>query len=211
MSELLQDFVERYLETLHPHRDPLLLEMEAQGRQQGIPIVSPQVGTFLHILARATGASRILELGTAIGYSTLWLVRALPPRGTMITVEWDGQRAAEADRYLERARVTHQVEIRQGSALDVATALEGPFDLIFNDIDKEGYPSILDPCVRLLGERGLLVSDNALFHGTVPRGDDTPAARAIREYNQLIRQHMALTSLVLPLGDGVAVSIKGGL
>jgi predicted O-methyltransferase YrrM len=165
MSVMMPD-LEGYFRQFVPRRDELLQELEAEAAREHIPIVGPVVGELLFILARITGAARILELGTATGYSAIWLARGAKPGGSrVLTLEFDAAMAARARANLKRAGFSHRVEVREGEALAIMASLPGPFDLIFLDIDKESYLPSLDHCQRLLRPGGLLVADNIGFTG----------------------------------------------
>jgi caffeoyl-CoA O-methyltransferase len=165
MSAMMAD-LEGYFRRFVPHRDDLLKELEAEAAREHIPIVGPVVGELLFILARVTGAARILELGTATGYSGIYLAHGSEPAtGRVLTLELDEQMAARARTNIARAGLAGRVEVRVGEALTLMAALPGPFDLIFLDIDKESYLPALDQCQRLLRVGGLLVADNVGFVG----------------------------------------------
>jgi predicted O-methyltransferase YrrM len=150
---------------LVPPRDAVLLELEKEARQEGIPIIGPVVGQFLHILARAMQAKRILELGTATGYSAIYLARACEGlKGKLVTLEKDEGMARRAHANFQKAGLGHFIEIRVADALAEMTNMQGPFDLIFLDIDKEDYLPLLSHCHRLLKTGGLMVTDNVGFH-----------------------------------------------
>lgn len=148
------------------HDDPLLLRLEKEAAENDIPIVGPAMGKLLYLLARATGARRVLELGTSVGYSAIWLARAVAPSGgKVVSLEWDQETAAIARQNLEEAGVSGSVEVVVG---DAGRWLAGnsrarKFDMAFNDIDKELYSATLDPLVRLVRPGGLLVFDNTAF------------------------------------------------
>jgi len=148
-----------------PPRDAVLLELEQEARQEGIPIIGPVVGEFLHILARAMQAKQILELGTATGYSAIYLAGACEGlKGKLVTLEKDEGMARRARANFQKAGLGHCVEIRVGDALLEMTNMKGPFDLVFMDIDKEDYLPLLSHCHRLLKAEGLMVTDNVGFH-----------------------------------------------
>jgi caffeoyl-CoA O-methyltransferase len=152
-----------------PPRDELLLTLEAEAEREGIPIVGPVVGELLFILTRATEAQRILELGTATGYSTIFLGRGCRPQGgRVLSLELDAKMAARALANLAQAGLGEHVEVRGGEALALMAELSGPFDLIFMDIDKESYLPALDHCQRLLKVGGLLIVDNVGFAAADP-------------------------------------------
>ncbi|MEW6387945.1 MAG: class I SAM-dependent methyltransferase [Thermodesulfobacteriota bacterium] len=165
MSMMIPD-PEGYFRGFLPPRDQLLLELEEEAGQQGIPIVGPVVGELLYILARAAQARLILELGTATGYSTIYLARAAAElKGRVLTLERDQGLAAKAQANFAKAGLSAVVEVQVGEADDLLSRLQGPVDFIFMDIDKEGYLPALPNCQRLLKVGGLLVADNVGFQG----------------------------------------------
>ena len=164
MSLMIPD-PENYFRGFIPPRDALLLELEEEAAREALPIVGPVVGELLYILARISGAKNILELGTASGYSAIYLARALAPGGKVITLELSEDMARRAKANFARAGLTDRVEVRRGQALDLMAAMAENFDLIFLDIDKESYLPALAHCRRLLKKGGLLVADNVAFAG----------------------------------------------
>lgn len=186
-----------------------LRAIEDAGLRDDWPIVGAAEGSFLHILAKTSGARRILELGTAIGYSGTWFARALPPGGQLITVEADPDTAKTAEANLAKTGVADRVTVLVGPAQEVLEDLDGPFDLIFVDINKEGYPDVLEPCIRKLRVGGLLVTDNVLWHGAVADPKDRSAeTAAIRRYNDRLAHDPRMLVSILPLRDGVSVATK---
>ncbi|MFW6127313.1 MAG: O-methyltransferase [Thermodesulfobacteriota bacterium] len=165
MCAMINDLEALFREFIPP-RDDLLLKLEEEARNENIPIVGPLVGELLFILARATQARLVLELGTATGYSAIYLARGLDPQnGRVVTLELDPQMAARARSNCAQAGLDGRVEVRQGQALELMEGLAGPFDLIFLDIDKESYLPALDRSHRLLRPGGLLIADNVGFAG----------------------------------------------
>jgi predicted O-methyltransferase YrrM len=169
---------------------------------------------LLRVLAMAVQARRILEIGTAIGYSGIWLAGALPSDGSLLTMEQDEQRARQARDHFARAGFADRVSVIVGDAQPMLAKVSGPFDLIFQDGDKKMYGPMLDRLVDLLRPGGLLVTDNVLWDGEVVPGftkephhnaDDT---RAIVQYNQRLSNHPGLVTSIVPLRDGVAISVK---
>jgi predicted O-methyltransferase YrrM len=203
MSRMLPD-LEGYFRSFVPPRDRLLLDLEEEAGREGIPIVGPVVGELLFILARATAAAKVLELGTATGYSAIYLGRAChPEQGRVITLEQDAAMAARARANLDKAGLGKRVEVRVGSALELMAKMSGPFDLIFLDIDKESYLPALPQCHRLLKVGGLLVADNVGFSG---------AADFNREiFNQKQWRTVHLLSLLpqhSPEKDGLSLAVR---
>jgi caffeoyl-CoA O-methyltransferase len=211
---ILTEAVSSYLESLQRPPDDVLAEMQEQGRREGIPIVVPETGALLHVLARTSRARRIVEVGTAIGVSTLYLARALDPDGVIVSFEVDPARHAAAQRYLQRAGVDDRAELRLQDAREGLASLEGPFDLAFIDGVKAQYGDYLDLLLPLLGRGAVLAIDNVLMSGTVAEGrsDGHWTDDQIAQMRSLTRHILSLSELegtVLPVGDGVLVAVKG--
>ncbi|MGB5933955.1 MAG: O-methyltransferase [Anaerolineae bacterium] len=200
--------VEEYLQGFGRASDGLLLEMEerAQARQDPIPIIPLATARLLSLLVAAIRAERILEIGTAIGYSTIWLARAAQRHGGHVTtIEINERLAEEAQENIERAGLIEAVTILIGDAERIVPRLTDPFDLIFQDGDKRLYPRLVPDCLPLLRKGGLLVADDALFP-VMEVGEAW--AEAVHRYDEMIFARHDLESVILPVGDGVAVSLK---
>jgi predicted O-methyltransferase YrrM len=214
MGAIVPDAVERYLEHLNRLSDPLLREIAAHGRESHLPLIDPEVGGLLRVLTLAIGARRALEIGTATGYSGIWIAGALPADGMLLTMEVRDDRAALARENLRRAGLADRVSVIVGDAQKKLAKVAGPFDLIFQDGDKLLYEPMLDGLVRLLRPRGILVTDNTLWDGeVVPGFVQTPMrnaeeTRAIAAYNERLTTHPDLMTTIVPLRDGVAISIR---
>ena len=206
MSLLLAG-LDDYLLSVLPRRDPVLSRIEEDAARRRIPIVGPAVGRFLAQLVHLTGARRVFELGSAIGYSTIWLARAVGESGQVFWTDASEENAAEARRNLEEAGVAGRVALLVGDALASLDATEGELDLVFNDVDKEGYPDVLRRAVPRLRAGGLLVTDNVLWDGALrlPACEDDGETAAIREFNRLCYERPDLETTILPLRDGVSV------
>jgi caffeoyl-CoA O-methyltransferase len=206
---LVHPGVDRYLAGLAVSPDPVVREMEALAAERGFPIVGPQVGRLLHVLAVATGARRVLELGSGFGYSAMWLARAVGPKGLVVLTEGSAERAREAAEFLRRARLQKRVRIEVGDALAIAARERRPFDLILNDIDKEDYPKVANLAARLLRKGGLLVSDNMLWDGEVLADDPREAdVRGVLGLTRTLYGSRRLFTALVPLRDGVTLSVK---
>jgi predicted O-methyltransferase YrrM len=214
MGRIVPDLVEAYLSQLNRQRDAVLDAIAAEGTARGLPLIDAEVGALLRVLAAAAGATRMLEIGTAIGYSSIWLAGALPPGGTLITMEMNADRAREARGNIAHAGLTDRVMVMVGDARLMLAKVAGPFDLIFQDGDKQLYSPMLDRLVDLLRPGGLLITDNVLWDGEVVpgfvpsptrRAEDT---RAIADYNERINGHAQLRTSTVPLRDGVAIAVK---
>jgi predicted O-methyltransferase YrrM len=207
--------VSGYIDSLRAAPDPVLAEMEEHGRRDGIPIVPPETGAFLHILARARGARRIVEVGTAIGVSTLYLARALPQEGgTIVSFEIDPDRHAAALDYLERAGVADRADLRLQDAREGLAALEqGSFDLAFIDGVKAQYGDYFEQLLPLLAPGAVLAVDNVLMSGAVAegRGDGhwtDEQVQGARAFNARLTSAPELAATVTPVGDGVLVAVR---
>jgi predicted O-methyltransferase YrrM len=214
MGQIVPDAVEGYLAGLNHAGDPVLDDIARGNASRGLPLVDAEVGALLRVLATSIGATRILEIGTAIGYSGIWLAGALPAGGMLVTMERDEARAQEARQNFERAGVRDRVSVVVGDAQLKIAKVSGPFDLIFQDGSKQLYTPLLDRLVALLRPGGLLITDNVLWAGeVVPGFQTTPRknpdeTRAIIEYNQRIATHPQLLTSIVPLRDGVSISVK---
>jgi predicted O-methyltransferase YrrM len=214
MSQITPDPVDRYCQDLHAAVDPLLEEIGREGRSAGLPLVHPISARLLRTLTIATSATRILEIGTAIGYSALWMATAMHGDGHLITLEADAGRAATARANVERAGMNDRISIVVGDATRYLHKVSGPFDLIFQDSDKQLYEAMLDRLVDLLRPGGVLISDNILWSGEVVEGYVTPPQRdakdteALRAYNKRLAADSRLLTTFVPVGDGLAICVK---
>ena len=214
MSAITPDAVREYLNTLRRVPHPELDIIAAEGRRLELPIVEPQTGALLHLLTRALHVTRALEIGTAIGYSAMWIATALPQAGRLISLERDESRAARAREHFVAAGVAERVTVITGDATRYLHKVSGPFDLIFQDGDKSQYEPMLSRLVDLLRPGGVLITDNVLWSGEVIPGyivsskhrpEDTAA---IATYNQKLATDPSVYTTFLSTGDGVAVSTK---
>ena len=208
MPHILEKPVERYLYELLPARDAVLAEMEARARREDIKIVGPAVGRLLALLVEITGARHIFEMGSAIGYSTIWLARAAGPRGRIHYTDGDPARARDAQEYFRRAGVTSRIDVKVGDAVRLLRQAKGPFDIIFCDVDKQQYPAALRAALPRLKRGGLLITDNVLWSGRVARPATRASTRAIQKFNRLAYSSRQLFPVIVPLRDGVAVCRK---
>jgi len=208
VQRITHQYVEEYLYQLLPERDPLLARLEAEAEAEGWPIVGPLVGRFLYLLVKSIRARRVLELGTAIGYSTIWLGRGLDSEGFITSIEVNHATAERARRNLREAGLDRVVRVIEGAAIDVVRRLKERFDLIFVDVDKETYPEILDPLVAMLNSGGILVADNCLWGGSVATDEKSPLTSALRRFNHLAMNNPLLEGIVLPIRDGLFIGLK---
>lgn len=207
---ILTGVTEEYLRSIRPDADDLVEEMEAHAREEGIPIASRDVASFQAILTEATDAGRALEIGTAIGYTTIHLART---GCEVVTLERDAERIAAAREYIDRAGVADRIEIVEGDALETLAELDETFDLAFVDGLKTEYAEYLDLALPLVRSGGLIVVDNLLWSGRVPEAAhagnaDADSTAALVEFNETFVNHDDLSALVMPLGDGTGIAVK---
>jgi predicted O-methyltransferase YrrM len=210
MKDILAPSIEGYINTLLPPRDAVTREMERYAGRHDVPIIGPACGRLLYQLARTIQAKRVFELGSAIGYSTLWLAKAVGPGGKVYYTDSNPANAKRAQTYLHRAGVNSRVTIMVGDALKMFATTHGKFDLIFNDVNKTGYPDVLRNAVPRLRVGGLFITDNVLWSGRVakPTAPGDADTRAIKTFNKLIYRSPNLFTTIVPLRDGMAVCEK---
>jgi predicted O-methyltransferase YrrM len=208
MPGILNRKVEEYLADLLPKRDAVISEMERYAKKHDVPIIGPVVARMIYLVAQVSGAKRIFEMGSAIGYSTIWLTRAAGPEAEVYYTDGDPANAARARGYFKRAGVENSIQIMTGDAVDLIDQVPGEFDLIFIDVDKHQYPEALRKAVPRLRSGGLLLTDNVLWSGKVSRKSTDARTRAIQQFNKLIYSSSELFPTIIPLRDGVAVCRK---
>ncbi len=207
-GDIVFPHVEKYLENLETTRDAVLAEMERQAQTGDFPIVGPLVGRMLCLLARSVGAKRIMELGSGFGYSGYWFARALPEDGELILTEGSAKNMAQARESFRQGSVRCRVRFEVGDAFEVLDRLRGEFDIIFNDVDKEQYPTAFHKAVPRVRRGGYFISDNMLWGGRVVNDVSHPTTRGVLELTRLLFQSPNLYTMILPIRDGVSVSLK---
>ena len=203
-----------YISHLFAREDPLLASLREEADRSGLPpiAISPDEGRLLQVLLTAVNARRVLEVGTLGGYSAIWMARALPEDGRLLSLEIEPQHAEFARRYVERAGLAQRVEIRVGRALEVLPSLDGEqFDAVFLDADKEPLPTYFDWAMRLLRPGGLLIADNTLWGGRVlDDSEQDEKTTAVREFNRRMATDPRIVGIIVPTHDGVAVGVVRG-
>ena len=201
-----------YLRRLHRNPSALLLELEQHGHADDIPIVDRETGRLLSVLVHAMQANRILELGTAYGYSTLWMALAMPPAGHIWTIDPNVERTAIALDFLRRAGKADQVSVLNQPALEVLpTFPTRNLDIVFIDAIKTEYEAYLELTVPLLKRSGLVIVDNLLWSGragATPASGDDASTVAIRAFNRTFLNHPQLDATIVPVGDGVGIGAR---
>ncbi|HTV55519.1 MAG TPA: O-methyltransferase [Terriglobia bacterium] len=210
MRKILEPAVEGYMNALLPSRDPVLREMERYAAKHEVPIVGPACARALFQLACSIKAERVFEMGSAIGYSTLWLARAVGPKGAVFYTDSDPENARRAEDYLGRAGMRERVRFLVGDALKMLASTEGQFDIVFNDVNKIQYPRVLRLAAPRVRPGGLFISDNVLWSGRVagPLAKEDASTRAIKTFNSRLYRSKEFFTVIIPLRDGLAVSRK---
>jgi caffeoyl-CoA O-methyltransferase len=200
--------VEDYLYDMLPPRDEVLAEMEDYASKNDVAIVGPAVARVLYQLAVISGAKKIFEMGSAIGYSTVWWARAVGDGGRVVYTDGDPKRAENARRYFDRAEVSQRITVRVGDALEMLSEEKTPYDIIFSDVDKTDYPRVFRLALPRLKKGGLFITDNVLWSGKLRQPNPDAQTKAILEFNKLICESKDLFTTILPIRDGVAVCVK---
>jgi len=192
-----------------PKRDEVLGEMEDYASQHDVPIVGPAVARVLQQLALMVNAETVFELGSAIGYSTIWWAQAVGEKGRVVYTDGDPKNAERARRYFDRAGVSKRITLHTGDALEFLSEQKQQFDIIFNDVDKEDYPRVLRLVSPRLRTGGLFITDNVLWSGRVAEKDPADAStKAILEFNRRLYDSAEFFTTILPIRDGLAVALK---
>jgi predicted O-methyltransferase YrrM len=210
MIPIVDERIERYLGELNRSRDPILLEMEARAEKERFPIIGPQVGRLCLQLALAVGARDVFEMGSGFGYSTWFFARAVGAEGRVVHTDGSAARSDEARGYLGRAGLDRQVRFEVGDALEILKDYPGPFDVIFIDVDKEGYPEALELARSRVRPGGLILTDNVLWSGRplAPVAEQDESTRGVSRYNEVAFSSDDLLTTIVPIRDGLAVSLK---
>lgn len=184
------------------------MEMEEIGEKRGFPIVGPLVGKLLYQYALAINAERIFEMGSGFGYSAYWFAKAIPDTGKLFFTELSIDNAQLALSFFERAKIDSRINIQVGDSLSILDKTPGQFDLIFNDIDKEDYPLVVEKAYKRLRKGGLLIADNVLWFGRVLTDDHSSSTKGVREFTRLLLSEKGFLTTIIPIRDGISVSLK---
>ena len=221
--DVLHPSIDEYLLEVIPARDEVLTEMEVYARENRFPIVGPLVGRVLHQLVLLTNPTRIFEMGSGFGYSAYWMAKALrQPEASIICTDGSQENADRAAGYLARGGIADRIDYRVGNALEIINETEGDFDIIYNDIDKDGYPEAFRKAIPRLRSGGLFITDNMLWLGRVVTYDTDADVQeldeeeqwvhnttvGVKELTRLLYSSPDVFTTIIPLRDGVSVAIK---
>jgi caffeoyl-CoA O-methyltransferase len=208
MPRIVDKQIENCLNSLLPRRDPVLASMERYAEKHDVPIIKPACGRLLYLMTQVSGAKRIFEMGSAIGYSTIWFAQAAGTGAEVYYTDGDPANAALARENFERAGIEDRIRVLTGNALDLIDTVQGEFDIILIDIDKHEYPAALSKAVPRLRSGGLLITDNVLWSGLVTKPPKDASTRGIQKFNKLTYASDELFPVIVPLRDGVAICRK---
>ncbi|MFQ5706162.1 MAG: O-methyltransferase [bacterium] len=206
--QLINAEIDRYLLEVTPRRPSILQEMEALARERNFPIVGPLVGRLCQQMVLATGAKRIFEMGSGFGYSAFWMAMVLPEEGKIICTERSQENIDLATAFFRRAGLLDKADFLRGDALDIIQEVEGQFDIIMNDVEKERYPQALDLMVPRVRKGGFIITDNMFWHGRVVEPNPGPDTMGVLQYTRRVCESKELLTTIIPLRDGVALSLK---
>jgi predicted O-methyltransferase YrrM len=208
-GDLLPREVHDYLASLRPALSPVMRRLEQEAVREGQPAVNPDAGNLLRVLTAASGGRRVLEVGTNLGYGALWMAAGMAPDGRLDTIELDPEMVRRARENFQEAGLGDRITVHEGAALSVLPGLpRGAYDLAFLDCVKSEYPAYLAHARRLVRPGGLVVADNLLWHGDAWRSEvQDEDTRGIRAYTTAIRSDARILTSVVPVGDGLGVSV----
>ena len=212
MSNILKPKQEKYLSKFLKEKDPLILEMEAFAKENNVPILSKDSAAFLELMIRVTNPKRVLELGTAIAYSSIRIARNIKKKGAVYTIEKSKDNYKVAKKNIAKSGLENKINLIFGNALEEMPKLDKKFDFIFLDADKIEYKKLFDYSIILLKRGGMIFIDNLLWHGfaasiKIPE-DRKESTRIIREFNEIFSAQANLITTILPVGDGIGLGIK---
>lgn len=199
--------LEKYIFDLMPKQNEVLEEMYKYGIDQDFPLIGPLCGQFLRQMAVVSNAKRIFEMGSGFGYSAVWFSMGMPEDGKIICTDGDPENRERAMSYFKRLGIDHKIEFHVGMAQDILKRYDGPFDIIFNDVDKEQYPETLDIAIPHLRKGGLFITDNTLWDGKIIENGGDIYTVGVKEFNKLSFSRQDIVTMIVPLRDGLSVSV----
>ncbi len=206
--DMLNPDIETYLTDLFPSEDAIVKEMERRAEKEHFPIVGPLVGRLLAQMARMIGARRVFEFGSGFGYSAHWFLNGMGDDGVVVLTDDEEANARLAADHFKRAGLSRRVRIEVGDAVEIIDRQRGAFDICFIDCEKARYPLAYEKALPKLRTGGLLIADNVLWSGRVIRRSEEPSTLGIQRFTHLITTNPSLMTTILPLRDGVSISLK---
>lgn len=206
--EIVAQAIESYVEGLYQDPDPVLAEMEKLGEVKNFPVVGPQVGRMLYLLAKLVNAKKIFEFGSGFGYSGYWFAKGMAGGGKVYQTEYSEENSKLAREFFKEAGMENKAEFLVGDALKLFDQVSGDFDIIFIDMDKKNYPLAFKKAKPRLKKGGLILADNLFWFGKVLEAADDPDTSGIREFTRLLFQDPDFFATILPIRDGVGVGYR---
>ncbi len=200
--------IEEYLRGLAPVEDEVLREMEELGRNRDFPIIGPLVGRLLYQLAVMIGAKRVFEMGSGFGYSAYWFAKALGEGGFVVYTDLSEKNAQSAEEFFRRGGLREKIRINVADSMKILEETEEEFDIVFNDIDKEQYPLVVDIAHKRLRKGGLFITDNVLWYGRVLTEDTSSSTKGVKEFTSLLLSQKGFLTTIIPIRDGISLSVK---
>ncbi len=215
MSNIVDKLVEEYIRDILPENQGQLKALEEYAKKNNVPIVHPEVAKLLEVIIKSSKIKSILEVGTAIGYSSLIFSNAMGNEGKIVTIEKRGDMYEMACKNIEEAGLSSKINLLHGDAAELLPQIDGKFDMIFLDAAKGHYQKFLLSCIEKLDENGMIVSDNVLYKGMVASNEylirrKITIVKRMRKYLKYISEHPQLTTSIIPIGDGLALTYKSG-
>lgn len=207
-SSLINTQIENYIVERTVHSNEILDEMHRYASENEIPVVGPLVGNFLLIMSLVTESKKVFELGSGFGYSAYWFAKAVGIDGRVVCTDYSENHMNKAYYFFKKAGLENVLEFETGNSLEILDKADEEFEIIFNDVDKEFYPDVIDIAYDKLVKGGLLITDNVLWYGKVLENDDLPSTRGVKNFNELICADSRFVTSILTLRDGVSVSYK---
>ncbi len=207
-QEITPQALDSYINSFLRHPHPVMDEMAKEANRRSFPHIGQQVGQLLFVLTRMMGAKRVFELGSGFGYSAAWFAFALEQKGRVILTDTEERHKSMAQSYFDRMNLKERIDFRVGNALDLLAEDDEPNDIIFNDIDKEQYPLTLELAYERLHPGGLFITDNTLWYGEVLDQNPTQAAEGVQRFNSALFDHPGFRTSLLPVRDGITLSVR---
>lgn len=207
-ADIVDPKIDDYISGLYGKSSKIFKEMEEYAAENEVPIVGPLVGRLLSQICLIKQPLKVFELGSGFGYSALWFAATLPQGGSIICTDFAKEKADLAKTYFKKAGFNKSIQFEIGNSLNILQNTEDRFDIIFNDVDKDFYPSVVDIAYEKLNKGGLLISDNVLWYGRVVADDGLPSTKGVKNYNKSLFSKPEFLSTIIPLRDGISISVK---
>ncbi|MGI9533507.1 MAG: O-methyltransferase [Thermodesulfobacteriota bacterium] len=207
-SSIINTKIENYITELTIESDDILEEMHAYARESEIPIVGPLVGNFLYVISMITKSKSVFELGSGFGYSAYWFAKGVGSDGRIVCTDYSKEHMEKAHYFFKKTGQENMFEFVAGNSLEILDRTNEKFEIIFNDVDKEFYPDVIDIAYDKLIKGGFLITDNVLWYGRVIENDNLPSTRGVKDFNRTICEDPRFITSMLPLRDGVSISYK---